>query len=83
VGKALFESVFAPASPGTMPTSNRARADRAGDHVEIAGFLSLPWELLRDPKRPTPLALELAAIDRTLVVEGAAAPVPPARCYGS
>jgi hypothetical protein len=40
-------------------------------------FLSLPWELLRDPKRATPLALDLAAMDRTLVIEGAAAPVPP------
>jgi len=33
--------------------------------------------LLRDPRRATPLALDLAAIDRTLVIEGAAAPVPP------
>ena len=40
-------------------------------------FLSLPWELLRDPRRATPLALDLTAIDRTLVIEGAAAPVPP------
>ena len=40
-------------------------------------FLSLPWELLRDPKRATPLALDLTAIDRTLVIEGAAAAVPP------
>jgi hypothetical protein len=40
-------------------------------------FLGLPWELLRDPKRATPLALDLASIDRTLVIEGAAAPVPP------
>jgi hypothetical protein len=41
------------------------------------GFLSLPWELLQDPQRPTPLALELSAIDRTLVAAGAAAAVPP------
>jgi len=40
-------------------------------------FLSLPWELLQDPQRPTPLTLELSAIDRTLVAAGAAAAVPP------
>src|SRR5205085_12178147 len=38
---------------------------------------SLPWELLQDPGRATPLALDLGAIDRTLRIEGAAAPVPP------
>lgn len=40
-------------------------------------FLSLPWELLQDPQRTTPLALELSAIDRTLIAAGAAAPVAP------
>lgn len=29
-------------------------------------FLSLPWELLRDPKRGTPLALDLAGAHRTI-----------------
>jgi len=52
-------------------------ADRAGDHVEIAGFLEPSMGVAARSQRPTPLALELAAIDRTLVVEGAAAPVPP------
>jgi hypothetical protein len=40
-------------------------------------FLSLPWELLQDPQRTTPLALELSAIDRTLIAAGATAAVPP------
>ena len=33
-------------------------------------FLGLPWELLKDPKRATPLALDLKALDRTLNCRG-------------
>jgi tetratricopeptide (TPR) repeat protein len=48
-------------------------------HAKDPALLGLPWELLKDPKRPTPLALDpdFAAIDRTFEVEGAATELPP------
>ncbi|TAX63352.1 tetratricopeptide repeat protein [Rhizobium ruizarguesonis] len=76
-GKALFEAVFGPRKPG-----HGAYIKARENPTELAlisrspAFLSLPWELLQDPKRTTPLALDLTAIDRTFDVEGAAAPVP-------
>ena len=30
------------------------------------GLLGLPWELMRDPELPTPLALDLAGMSRSL-----------------
>jgi tetratricopeptide (TPR) repeat protein len=77
-GKALFESVFGTGKPGhdAYLKSREGQAELVIMSRSPA-FLSLPWELLRDPKRATPLALDLAAIDRTLVIEGAAASVPP------
>jgi tetratricopeptide (TPR) repeat protein len=77
-GKALFESVFGAGKPG-HDAYLKSREGQA-ELVIISrspAFLSLPWELLHDPKRATPLALDLAAIDRTMAIEGAAAPVPP------
>jgi hypothetical protein len=76
-GKALFEGVFGTGKPG-HDAYLKSREGPA-ELVIISrspAFLSLPWELLRDPKRATPLALDLTAIDRTLAIEGAAAPVP-------
>jgi CHAT domain len=77
-GKALFESLFGAGKPGhdAYTKSREGPADLVIMSRSPA-FLSLPWELLRDPKRAAPLALDLAAIDRTLVIESAAAPVPP------
>ena len=77
-GRALFAAVFGLGTPG-QAAYLKAREGRA----ELAlisrspSFLSLPWELLQDPQRPTPLALELGALDRTLQVAGAAVAVPP------
>src|SRR5215467_12979744 len=77
-GKALFESVFGAGKPGHDGyTKSREGQAELVIRSQSPAFLSLPWELLRDPKRATPLALDLAAIDRTLVIEGAAASVPP------
>ena len=76
-GKSLFESLFGAGKPG-HDAYLKSREGQAGLVImsRSPAFLSLPWELLRDPKRATPLALDLAAIDRTLVIEGAAASVP-------
>jgi hypothetical protein len=77
-GQALFGGLFGVGKPGRDAYQKSREA--ACELVLLSrspSFLSLPWELLRDPQRPTPLALELIAIDRTLVAAGAAAPVPP------
>lgn len=77
-GEALFTALFGTGKPG-REAYNKAREDTAELVVisRSAGFASLPWELLKDPRQATPLALGLAALDRTLVSEGAAAPIPP------
>src|SRR5215831_1110090 len=77
-GKALFESIFGAGKPGhdAYLKSREGQAELV-IRSQSPAFLSLPWELLRDPKRATPLALDLAAIDRTMAIEGAVAPVPP------
>jgi hypothetical protein len=77
-GKALFESLFGAGKPGhdAYLKSREGQAELVITSRSPA-FLSLPWELLRDPKRAAPLALDLAAIDRTLAIEGAAASIPP------
>jgi hypothetical protein len=78
LGASLFESVFGTGKPG-RDAYLKSREGQAALVImsRSPAFLSLPWELLRDPNRATPLALDLAAIDRTLVIEGAAASVPP------
>jgi hypothetical protein len=77
-GDALFEGVFGAGKPG-RDLYLQAREGQA----ELAltsrspGFLGLPWELLKDPDRDTPLALAMTAFDRTISTAGAATPVPP------
>jgi tetratricopeptide (TPR) repeat protein len=77
-GRALFDGVFGAGKPGR----DAYLKSREGEcelvlRSHSPAFLSLPWELLQDPERSTPLALELSSIDRTLIAAGAAAPVPP------
>lgn len=77
-GRALFDAVFGAGKPGRDAyLQSREGPCELVLRSSSPGFLSLPWELLQDPQRPTPLALELSAIDRTLVAAGAAATVPP------
>jgi tetratricopeptide (TPR) repeat protein len=68
-GQAVFAAVF-----GAGPTRDayvRMRS-RAGAGVEIVfrsaapGWLGLPWELLCDPDRPTPVALDRVGVSRSL-----------------
>src|SRR5215469_16005201 len=77
-GRALFDGVFGAGKAGR----DAYMKSREGEcelvlRSHSPAFLSLPWELLQDPERSTPLALELSAIDRTLIAAGAASPVPP------
>ena len=76
-GRALFATVFATGPGRDAYLKSREGACELVLRSTSPGFLSLPWELLQDPERQTPLALDLRAIDRTLVAAGAAAPVPP------
>ena len=75
-GEALFAALFGEGAAG-RDTYNRAREASAAAELLLAShsaeFLGLPWELLRDPRRATPLALDFASIDRTLPAEGMAA----------
>ena len=76
-GKSLFGTVF-----GAGKARDAYQRSREGEcelvlRSKDPGFLGLPWELLQDPERPAPMALELAAIDRTVQAAGAAASVPP------
>ncbi|MEH7911802.1 tetratricopeptide repeat protein [Rhizobium laguerreae] len=76
-GQALFDAVFGPQKPGH--TAYIRACENPAELVLISrspAFLSLPWELLQDPKRSTPLALTLTAIDRTFDVEAPAAQIP-------
>ena len=78
-GQALFGAVFGPGQPG-RDAYVKARDEGACELVLRSGsapFFSLPWELLQDPERPQPVALELHAIDRTVDAAGAASVVPP------
>lgn len=76
-GRALFEQVFGPGRPGrdAYMQSREGRCELVFRSAS-SSFLSLPWELLQDPQRSTPLALDVSAIDRSLVAAGAAATVP-------
>jgi tetratricopeptide (TPR) repeat protein len=74
-GQAVFGAVF-----GAGPARDayvRVRARAAAD-VEVVfrsatpGLLGLPWELLRDPGRPTPLALDRVGVSRSLPTAGLA-----------
>jgi tetratricopeptide (TPR) repeat protein len=77
-GRALFEAVFGAGKPGRDAyLQSREGACELVLRSHSPAFLSLPWELLQDPHRTPPLALELSAIDRTLIAAGAAALVPP------
>ncbi len=77
-GQAVFGAVF-----GAGPARDayvRMRARPAGVEVVFRSsspaLLGLPWELMRDPGRPTPLALDLAGVSRSLPVAEAAETVP-------
>jgi len=67
-GEAVFGAVFGPGPARDAYKGMRARdagllvVFRSGS----AELLALPWELMRDPKRGLPLAVDVAGIDRSL-----------------
>jgi tetratricopeptide (TPR) repeat protein len=69
-GGELFSSVFGPEKP-SHSLYLRARECHAKLTIvsASASFLSLPWELLQDPRDELPLVLQLPAIDRRLSLE--------------
>ena len=78
-GECLFASLFGLGRPGH---DAYLKAQEAGPwelwiSSESPAFLSLPWELLRDPDRATPLGLELAGLNKTISAAGAAAVLEP------
>ncbi|MGB8841681.1 MAG: hypothetical protein WCC64_11480, partial [Aliidongia sp.] len=60
-GRALFDALFGPGKPGRDAyLKSREGTCQLVLHSTAPGFLGLPWELLQDPERKTPLALELS-----------------------
>ena len=78
-GEALFRAAFA--DEQARIAYERARDAERGASLSIlgrsAGFLGLPWELLKDPERPDPLALSVTAIDRMAGSPARPAEIPP------
>src|SRR5262249_41362986 len=68
-GEASFAAGFGAGGPGREALV-RLRARPAATELVFrsasAECLALPWELLRDPSRPTPLALDRVAVSRSL-----------------
>jgi tetratricopeptide (TPR) repeat protein len=71
-GEAIFRALFdsGPARDAYL----RVRERKAGVEVVLRSsspaMLGLPWELLTDPAQPTPLALNLVGVTRSLPAEG-------------
>jgi hypothetical protein len=61
---ALFGS--GPARDAYVRLRARATRTRLVIRSSSPALLGLPWELMRDPDRPTPLALDLAGMSRSL-----------------
>jgi tetratricopeptide (TPR) repeat protein len=77
-GHAVFSAVFGTGAARDAYVRLRAR----GRPVEVLfrsespELLGLPWELMADPARPAPLALDVAGVSRSLPVTGAAETIP-------
>ncbi len=71
-GEAVFAAVFR--SGPARDAYVRMRESSSGIQIVLRSasprLLGLPWELMRDPARPTALALELAGLNRSLAEQG-------------
>ncbi|HEX5716908.1 MAG TPA: CHAT domain-containing protein [Thermoanaerobaculia bacterium] len=78
-GERLFSAIFGTGKPGRDAYLNARAADPCELWIASSSpaFLGLPWELLKDPDRPSPLAVELAGINRTLTAAMSAADLQP------
>jgi len=73
-GEQLFSSIFGPGRPGRDAYQRVSGSKPWALYVmsQSPVFLGLPWELIRDPDRPDPIAMH-APISRTLDVTRQAA----------
>jgi tetratricopeptide (TPR) repeat protein len=68
-GEAIFNAVFGTGPARDVYVRVRARIGAATELIfrsSSPAFLALPWELLRDPSRPTPVALDLIGVTRSI-----------------
>jgi tetratricopeptide (TPR) repeat protein len=67
-GEATFRTLFAPGPARDAYVRMRARGNKLTlvFRSRSPALLGLPWELMRDPGRPTALALDLDGVSRTL-----------------
>ena len=67
-GASVFGAVFGsgPARDAYVKLRDRPGGVRLVFRSSSPELLGLPWELMRDPARPTPLALDLAGVSRVL-----------------
>jgi hypothetical protein len=67
-GAAVFAAVFGQgrARDAYQRLRGRAADTRLVFRSSEPRLLALPWELMRDPERPSPLALDLAGVSRSL-----------------
>lgn len=77
-GTQVFRAVFG--TGAARDAYVRIRSQPGGTRLVFrsssARMLALPWELMRDPDRPTPLALDLAGVSRSLPAGQLAETVP-------
>ena len=78
-GEALFQAVFGAGEPYNAYTTARKGLAELVIHAASPDVLGLPWELLKDPDWPSPLALEAntVGIARMLGEECEATEAPP------
>jgi tetratricopeptide (TPR) repeat protein len=77
-GRAVFSAVFGagPARDAYLRVRARQRPAEVVFRSSSPGLLGLPWELMADPGRQVPLAVDLAGVSRSLPVAEAAETVP-------
>ncbi|MBX9634451.1 MAG: CHAT domain-containing protein, partial [Magnetospirillum sp.] len=71
-GEALFNTLFGPGKPGRDAYRDAYRQRHDCEIVfrsNCPAFLGLPWELMKDPEIPTPLALDFAGFSRSQTVK--------------
>lgn len=73
-GQAIFEALFGagPARDAWVGLRAANRPVQVLIRSSVPAVLGLPWELLRDPRRITPLVLDGVALNRSLPAEGTA-----------
>jgi tetratricopeptide (TPR) repeat protein len=66
-GGEVFGAVFGSGAARDAYVAARERGMEVVFRSASAGLLGLPWELMRDPARDVPLAVDVAGVDRSLL----------------